>query len=280
MLGLIKRLHTAGVVGINRRNANYTLLYNQRHLYPLVDDKLQTKKLAQEAGITVPELYAVVEIERQIKTLPSILHRHSDFVVKPAMGSGGDGIIVITGRMKSDFVKISGNLLNWEALAYHLSNTLSGMYSLGGHPDKAIIEYRVKPDPVFSAISFEGVPDIRIIVFLGVPVMAMVRLPTRLSDGKANLHQGAIGAGVDIASGKTLTAVWKNHIVEEHPDTGNPVTGVLIPGWERLLELAARCYDLVDLGYFGVDFVLDRQLGPMILEINARPGLNIRDWNR
>lgn len=150
----------------------------------------------------------------------------------------------------------------------------------GGDPDKALIEYQVKSDPLFEAISYQGVPDIRIIVFLGVPVMSMVRLPTRMSGGKANLHQGAIGAGIDIATGTTLTVVCRNDIVAEHPDTGNRVTGVKIPGWEMLLELASRCYELTGLGYQGVDIVLDKDKGPLVLEMNARPGLNIQIANR
>ena len=95
--------------------------------------------------------------------------------------------------------KVDGLLLNPEEVGYHLFNIISGIYSLGGQPDKALIEYRVQFDPIFEAISYQGVPDIRVIVFLGVPVMSMVRLPTRMSGGKANLHQGAIGAGIDIA---------------------------------------------------------------------------------
>ena len=132
-------------------------------------------------------------------------------------------------------------------------------------------------DPVFETISYLGVPDIRVIVFLGVPVMSMVRLPTRISGGKANLHQGAIGAG--IASGTTLTAVWRNNIITEHPDTGNPVTGVRIPHWDTLIHIAARCYELTGLGYIGVDLVLDKDKGPLILELNARPGLSIQIAN-
>jgi alpha-L-glutamate ligase-like protein len=153
------------------------------------------------------------------------------------------------------------------------------LFSLGGHSDQALIEYRVQFDPVFAEISYQGVPDVRIIVFLGIPVMAMVRLPTRLSSGKANLHQGAIGTGVDIATGRTLTAVWRNGIVQEHPDTANPVTGVQIPHWDRLLGIAAQAHELTGLGYIGVDLVLDRDKGPLILEINARPGLNIQIAN-
>jgi alpha-L-glutamate ligase-like protein len=165
-------------------------------------------------------------------------------------------------------------------LEHHVSNILSGIYSLGGQPDVALLEYRVRFDPIFESVSYQGVPDIRIVVFLGVPVMAMVRLPTRASQGKANLHQGAIGVGIDIATGRTLRAVQNNEIVDEHPDTGAGVLGLSIPGWEALLELASRCYELTGLGYQGVDIVLDNDLGPLMLEINARPGLNIQIANR
>ncbi|MFT5116703.1 MAG: alpha-L-glutamate ligase-like protein [Kiritimatiellia bacterium] len=108
-------------------------------------------------------------------------------------------------------------------------DTLSGVYSLAGQPDTAMIEYRVKFDPVFADISYQGVPDVRIIVFKGVPTMAMVRLPTRQSGGKANLHQNAIGAGIDIATGKTLSGVQGNCIVTAHPDTRSTIVGVQVP---------------------------------------------------
>ena len=283
MRGLItvaRALRRNGVMGINQRNAEYTLPYNPRDRYPLVDDKVLTKELAMKAGIAVPELYGVIEIQRQVRELPALLRDHWDFVVKPARGSQGDGIIVVTGRSRNLYRTADGNFLDEEQMAFHVSNILSGIYSLGGQTDKAVIEYRVNFDPVFEAITYRGVPDIRIIIFLGVPVMAMVRLPTRLSGGKANLHQGAIGTGVDMSSGKTLNAVWRNSVVTEHPDTGNPVSGVQIPHWDTLLELGARSYELTGLGYQGIDIVLDRDKGPMILELNARPGLAIQIANQ
>jgi alpha-L-glutamate ligase-like protein len=280
MFGLARQLAKIGLLGLNRRNAEYTLRHNLRRLYPLVDDKVTTKQLAQHAGIAVPELYGVAEENYQVRTLPEMLEQYSDFVVKPARGSGGDGILVISGRSRQMYRNANGSLLSREEFCYHVSNILSGVYSLGGQPDRALIEYRVRPDPLFEAISYQGVPDIRVIVFLGVPVMSMVRLPTRMSGGKANLHQGALGAGIDITNGITLSAVWRNDIVDEHPDTGNMIMGVKIPNWEALLRLAARCYELTGLGYQGVDIVLDKDKGPLILELNARPGLNIQIANR
>lgn len=45
------------------------------------------------------------------------------------------------------------------------------------------------------------------------------------------------------------------------------------------MKLAAGCYELCGLGYIGVDMVLDEEKGPLILELNARPGLNIQIAN-
>lgn len=280
MFKLARRLHEAGVLGLNRRNGDFISLYNPRQLYPLVDDKIRTKTLAQSAGISVPELYGVIAIQHDVRNLPAITAGHEDFVIKPARGSGGEGVVVISGRSKHLYRTINGQLMTPAEVEHHISSILSGMFSLGGHPDRAMIEYRVRFDPVFAPLSYLGVPDIRIIVFLGVPVMAMVRLPTRSSAGKANLHQGAIGAGIAIDSGRTMTAVWRNSVVAEHPDTGVPVAGVAIPHWDNLLDLAARCYELTGLGYQGVDIVLDIDRGPLILELNARPGLNVQIANR
>lgn len=279
MLGLARRLADYGIMGINRRNAEFTLALNPRRYYPLVDDKLRTKELALAAGIPVPALYGVVEIEYQVRHLPRWLKDHDDFVIKPAHGSGGQGILVIAGKSRDNYRTVSGEMLTQPELNHHVFNILGGLYSLGGQTDCAMIEYRVRFDPVFDHICFQGVPDIRIVVFLGVPVMAMLRLPTRQSGGKANLHQGAIGAGIDLASGRTIHGVNRQDIVYDHPDTGHSISGLTVPHWDRLLTIAARTYELTGLGYLGVDMVLDQDQGPLLLELNARPGLAIQIAN-
>jgi alpha-L-glutamate ligase-like protein len=280
MLFLNKRLRERGVLSINQRNSDFVLRYNKRRHFPLVDDKLKTKQLAIEAGIAVPALYGVICTEQEISQIDEMLAPYDDFVIKPAQGSGGDGIIVFVGRAFQRYRQINGKLYTSQELAYHLSCLLSGAYSLGGHPDCAMIERRVIVDPVFSEISYEGVPDIRIITLLGYPAMAMVRLPTRLSGGKANLHQGAIGIGVNLATGRTLGGVFHNDPIDVHPDTLNPVVDIQVPYWNKILEIASQCYELTQLGYLGVDIVLDKDEGPLLLELNARPGLNIQIANR
>jgi alpha-L-glutamate ligase-like protein len=278
-LAVARRLREIGLLGIGGRNANYVLPYNHRKYYPRVDDKLLTKQLAIAAGLPVPELYAVVREEHEIADLHDRLGNRSGFVVKPAHGSGGDGILVIDGRRGERYRRASGSFMSRDEFEHHLSNGLSGLHSLGGQPDHLLVEYYVQFDPMFERVSYKGVPDIRIISFLGYPVMAMVRLPTRMSDGKANLHQGAIGVGIDIPSGLTRRGVWGTEPIKEHPDTEHSIVGLQIPHWRDLLLIGARAYELSGLGYVGVDIVLDKNLGPMVLELNARPGLSIQIAN-
>ena len=273
-------LKNKGVLGINQRNSDYIMRYNKRKLYPLVDDKLQTKQLAIDAGIAVPKLYSIIKYNHQLKKLATLLEEHNDLVIKPAHGSGGSGILVLTGKVGKLYKTASGDLMSLNAIRHYISNILSGMYSLGGVPDRAFLEYRIKFDPVFDEVSFKGVPDIRIIVFRGVPISAMVRLPTSDSNGKANLHQGAIGVGVDLTTGRTTHGVIGNNTTTLHPDTGHSIKDLQLPRWKKILQIAVKCSDTVGLGYLGVDIVLDRALGPLMLELNARPGLNVQLANQ
>ena len=43
------KLRDLGILGMNRRNAEFLLVSNPRRLYPMVDDKLRTKALAETA---------------------------------------------------------------------------------------------------------------------------------------------------------------------------------------------------------------------------------------
>jgi len=280
MFSIISKLKKAGVVGINSRNLEFIAEHNPRKLYPLADNKIKTKLIAKEAGISVPDLYAVISSVGEVKKLKQIIGGKKEFVIKPSQGCGGEGIVVVTDVSENTVETVARETLSFSDLEHHVANILHGLFSLGSRPDKAMIEYRVKFDPVFSDISSRGVPDIRIVTFLGVPVMAMLRLPTLESGGKANLHQGAIGAGVDIATGETLSGVWYDSIVIHHPDSQANIAGRQIPHWNRMLELAAKSYQLTGLGYQGVDIVLDEKLGPMLLELNTRPGLAVQIANK
>ena len=273
------RLRRAGILGMNRRNVAYIARYNERRHFPLVDDKLKTKLLAEDAGLQVPELLHVVASQHEIEHIAELVQPLDSFVIKPAQGSGGKGILVVIGRDGDKWVKSNGAIIDESVVKRHLSNVISGLHSLGGRTDVAIIEALIQINPIFDALSFEGAPDIRLIVFRGFPVMGMLRLATKASDGKANLHQGAIGVGLDIGSGRAIAAVQYDKPIEIHPDTGAALSQISVPYWDQLLLLATRCYEATNLGYLGCDIVLDQNRGPLLLELNARPGLTIQVAN-
>ncbi len=209
----------------------------------------------------------------------SLIGNRQQFVIKPACGAGGRGVLVIAANTRDGFVLANGTVLSTADIEHHLASILSGLFSLSGHPDKAIVEARVMPHVAFSEIAVGGTADIRIVICQHVPIAAMIRLPTAESRGRANLHQGAIGVGIDIATGKTTTAVHHNRKITHHPDTFSPVSGLSIPHWQQVLHIAGRLSHALQLGYVGVDIVLDANHGPMVLEANARPGLNIQIAN-
>ncbi len=274
------KLRKLGILGMNRRNIGLIGSYNQRSNYSIADNKLATKSAAISRGIPVPELYGTVEHQFQVRSVGEQIRALTSFVIKPAQGSGGKGILVITGRDGDRFVKSSGALISIRAVKRHISNILAGLHSLGGRNDVAMIETLIDFDPGLKDYSFEGVPDIRIIVFRGVPVMAMMRCATKASDGKANLHQGAVGVGIDIGSGQAVAAVQQSALIAQHPDTGIGFDALEVPSWSQVLNLAAGCANMARLGYLGADIVLDRLRGPMLLELNARPGLAIQVANQ
>jgi hypothetical protein len=132
----------------------------------------------------------------------------------------------------------------------------------------------------FKPYSFRGIPDIRVIVYNRVPVMAMLRLPTHESGRKANLNRGAIGVGIDMALGVTTTAVKNARTIETLPGTNIRLSGIRIPYWNKILRLSSKCQKVTGLGFLGVDIIIDREKGPMVVELNSRPGLAIQVANQ
>lgn len=274
-----KQLREAGILGMNKRNYDIIAKCNKRCLYPLVDDKVQTKMLANKIGINTPGLIGVIEYQHEVKNILEVVKSYKEFVVKPAHGSGGKGVLVIKDYNKDCFITTSGKQLTFNELYQHVSNVLSGLYSLGGKYDVAVIEELVHFSDIFNNYSYQGIPDVRVIVYKGYPAMAMMRLATAESDGRANLHQGAVGVGLDVRTGKAINAVMHNIPITRHPDTGVDLMKLEVPFWKEHLEIAVKAFDMTKLGYLGADIVLDKFRGPMMLELNARPGLAIQIAN-
>lgn len=267
-------------LGLNRRNQEFLLRLNTPPLIALVDHKVRTKEVLARQGLPVPDTFGRYTRQRELVALAREVERRSDFVLKPVRGAGGEGVLVIAGRQHDRLVKSSGGLLKVGQLMAHAADIIAGAFSLSQARDEAVLEFRLTPEPLLAGYSPGGVPDVRVVVVRGIPVMAMLRLPTRASDGRANLHVGGVGVGIDLRSGGAVHAICRDRPIVLHPDTHQPLAALRVPGWADILLLAARSYDAIPLGYFGIDLVIDAQLGPTILELNARPGLSIQLANR
>ncbi len=269
------------VLGMNERNLMYVRRFNSGKAKKVADNKLMTKKVLSKAGIPTPKLIGSIDSVKSLyefdwDSLPS------SFVIKPVSGLEGGGIEIFYNRDQAgNWIKADGSRYSLEQIKNLAADIIDGRYSLHNQPDKVFFEERIRMHKSFLYYAYKGVPDIRIVVFNSIPVMAMLRLPTKQSDGKGNLQMGAVGCGIDISTGVTTTAVLgKNQQIETIPATGLNVSGLKIPYWNKILEYAVMAQRATDLNFAGIDFLIDRDKGPMIIELNARPGLSIQIANQ
>lgn len=267
----------SSILGLNARGTLYTYRYNSKKGRKIAASKLLTSKVLEKEGIPTPEIYAKFKEPQDVldfdwESLPS------SFVVKPNKGLGGEGIIVIKKRSKDKeaWITTQRERITVDDIKLHIHDVLEGAFSLGNTPDFVLIQEYVGRHKAFKKYAYRGTPDIRIIVFNKVPVISMLRLPTKESGGRANLHQGAIGVGVDIATGITTKAIWHKEPIKRKPGTKRKLHGIKIPEWNKMLEIAVKASEVANLGYCGVDIVLHPKKGPMILELNSQPGLSIQ----
>lgn len=274
------RLRAAGrgeLYGINRRNVELVYAENARKDYPIADDKLLCKRHLAAAGVPVSDTMVVCD---GLYAIPRVLARLADeqqFVIKPANGSGGDGILVIGDRIAPGVWRRAGGAeIDRRALHRHLAEVVLGAHT-AMLADQAFVERRIRPHATLHGLWSDGLCDVRVITLRGAPVMAMIRVPTHESQGRANLHQGGLGLAIDLATGRTMRAVHRGKSIATHPESGAPLLGIQVPSWEGVKDVARRAAAAVPLGYLGCDVVVDEHRGPLILEINARPGLEIQN---
>ncbi|MDP3975450.1 MAG: DUF1704 domain-containing protein [bacterium] len=274
---MLKFWHHRGVLGINARNLLYIRPLNKKVDIQFADNKIRTKQFLSARGVNVARLLGKISHEAELMkfnwdTLPD------SFVVKPNAGYGGEGIVVVKDREQDGWLTVKGDFFSQEDLVEHITDILDGRYAITGHTDSAFFEERLSSHPDLGELGKWGLPDIRVIVYNMVPVMAMIRVPTREGQGKANLHLGGIGLGVDLAKGEVTHMLQHNRIIKKHPDFGE-LKGLRIPYWDQVLLLATQIQQLITLGYLAVDVVIDVNKGPTLLEINARAGLAVQTAN-
>lgn len=265
------------VLGINERNIDLIYRLNRRSDYKLADDKCLAKEIFEAHDIPCPKSYGVVSHLVEIEGVWNSVRDKVSLVIKPAKGAGGKGIMIL--KRRGDQWYNGSKEISESQIFHHVANVLFGLYSFGDN-DKAIFEEFVTPHTFFGEIYEEGVPDFRIILLDAKPLMGMLRMPTKASNGKANLHQGGLGIGVDMYNGRLTSVYDGSQYLTHHPDSKQRIEGREIPYWNTLLQMSIEVAQAFPLKYLGVDLVIDQNKGPMIMEVNVRPGLGIQLANR
>lgn len=265
-------------LGINSRNVSYVFPSNPRKYYKLADDKVKAKAILEENGIPCAKTYAVIRKIGDIPTIWEQMNKYDKLAIKPANGSGGEGIKILTKSENGAWIS-GGQEIEQNEIYLFLANIIMGFYSLGTS-DCVLVEECIIPHNCFHSIYPKGVADLRIILYHQHLVMGMLRVPTDVSDGKANLHQGGMGIGINLDTGKMTQGSDGKNYFDEHPDSKAPINGIEIPFWDQILELSLLTAKHFPLNYLGVDIVIDETKGPLIMEVNVRPGLGIQMVNK
>lgn len=274
---LFNNKQTKRVLGLNERYLEYIRSSNSKRAFDIADDKVLSKKVLSKKGIPVPKQLGVITSRKELEdfdfeSLPK------SFVMKPVHGVRGGGVEIFYNRDNDgNWIKADGSRVGLGYIKAQARDILDGRYSLFNDPDVILLEERVKPHKAFKYYTYKGTPDIRVIVYNYIPVMSYVRLPTKESEGKANLDKGAMAAGIDMAVGKTTySIIGKSEPIEFVPGLKLPLSGIKIPFWNKILEYSIQASRATGLGFVAVDFLIDKELGPLIVELNARPGLSIQ----
>jgi alpha-L-glutamate ligase-like protein len=265
------------VVGLNRRFIHIEH-DNDRAAKRLADDKIAAKRVLGDAGI--PHVPTLVEVhDRRALTAFDFDALPDAWALKPSHGHRGKGIILAVGRDGDAWRTPSGARETRRMLRRHMSTIVDGDFARYDQRDAVMFEPFLRPSPALARLAPAGLPDVRVVCRDARPVMAMLRLPTEASDGKANLHQDGIGCAVDLDSGRVVRVVQDRREIRAHPDTGAPLLGLQLPQWPAALELSVRCAQLSGLRLIGVDLAVVGDDELLVLEINPRPGIEIQNVN-
>jgi alpha-L-glutamate ligase-like protein len=266
-----------GILTMVVRNRDYVAKYNSPSLMARLG-KDETKKLIVVKGIPVPKTFLVAKDREGVNNFKAWLANHNKFVLKPASGYGGEGILLVKSRGPEGYYETNSGPMRIKDIKAHALSIVEGEFH-DRQGDAAIVEELLTQDPSLKSIVPIGLADFRVICLLGFPVMAMMRIPTKASGGKANLHLGAVAAAVQISTGIITHVTLHGSPQPSHPDTGDIIVGQKVPAWDEILEIAAEAQRYTGLGFAGVDVALDAILGPVVMEVNRRPGLEIQNAN-
>jgi len=270
-----------GILWANKRYLKYIKPLNPKKEIKLADSKLKTKKLLENLDIPHPKLLDVIRNRKQLQQYDFSKFVNQEFVVKPNKWSKWKGIMICKiipfGENNEKYlIKASWQLLTEDEFKKHLADILDGRYSLTLGGDIILIEEKIEPSEEFKIFCKYWLADIRLITMNLVPIMAMLRYPTKASWWKANIAAGWIGFWIDIWSWK-IVSMYKDRKIyqKEFPSEYKDFKWKQIPYWDDILLYSSQIQFFTNIWYLGLDWTIAKN-GPNLIEINARAGMEIQ----
>jgi hypothetical protein len=155
------------------------------------------------------------------------------------------------------------------------------------HVDKSgyLFQECLAPHPAVREICGASLSTIRMIVFLSDDgprlLHAIWRIPRgfNMTDSFAGGTTGNLIGRIDIKTGRVVEVVQRispnRSLAEVHPDSGKPVTGMILPNWEDSVKLCLHtATSLPELRLQSWDVAMCPD-GPLLVEVNNHGNLNI-----
>jgi hypothetical protein len=230
----------------------------------LEDKKVFAEQLtARGLGSSAPEFYGTVTTDGFQARSPGAgdrLRSQAAVVLKPARGRGGTGVRIASPRDVAAMV--------------------------AGPDTELIVQEQVRQHPQLARIHPPSLNTVRVLVVRlpgHGPVLAAAahRWGVAGTGPVDNLSSGGLCSRVDLETGRLGPAVGEARArrrieMDHHPDTGELITGVLVPQWARVRELALELMTAFpELDHVGWDLaVTDR--GVRVIEGNgSMPAVSI-----
>lgn len=245
----------------------------------LIDEKLAFFFLMRRIGAPTPEVLGVVRQGRPLaldgrgdpRWVSRELAARGALVLKPSTSRGGGRGVEIW-QTADDGALVNGSPVPVDEIDARVTRL----------HDALICEF--VPPAAYSRTIWPTPNTVRIITMTasdGRPVVAATshRFGRARSGAVDNFSGGGIMAIVDPETGVLSRgfhiADGRQHWVDEHPDSGAPMTGVVVPGWDQLvrgmLETAAKVPFLPLIGWD----VLVTDDGYRIIEANRFPATDM-----
>lgn len=265
-------------LGVNEQRY-YLDLLNPLKYFSVARNKYMAHKMLENTGVRTSELYCYYQPEARyaenmecagdFAAVLRILKSKGvqSCVIKTTESSHGDNVWVIK---NIDYQENDAVLTRFDGQKLTLSSVLG---------DEALIfESVVRQTEQFSAFNASSVNTVRFMTALYPDGSAKV-IATFMKIGRAGRCVDNAGGGgnvdvcVDVATGEIRYAIqfdgWR-HVqdIDAHPDSGNPLNGVVIDNWESIKAEVIRFQQAFPYcKVAGWDIAITDQ-GPVVIEVN------------